>query len=97
MIYFIQTADNQFLKVGKADNVAKRMTELQTAAPQKLKLLSSIPGGHEQERRGTERQAWQRRTQRPLACVGAAPASSDRHAQCRRRDAHRPQGAIYLR
>jgi len=50
MIYFIQTADNQYVKVGKADNPAKRLLELQTAAPQKLKLLATLAGGHEQER-----------------------------------------------
>jgi hypothetical protein len=50
MIYFVQTADNQFVKVGKADDVAKRMSGLQTGHPQKLKLLATMPGSHDEER-----------------------------------------------
>lgn len=50
MIYFVQTADNQFVKIGKADDVAKRLSGLQTGAAQKLKLLATMPGGHEEER-----------------------------------------------
>jgi hypothetical protein len=50
MIYFVQTSDNQYLKIGKADDVAKRLSGLQTGQPQKLKLLATMPGGHEEER-----------------------------------------------
>lgn len=50
MIYFIQTADNQYIKIGKADNPAKRIAELQTGAPLRLKILATMPGGHEIER-----------------------------------------------
>lgn len=50
MIYFVQTADNQYMKIGKADDVAKRLSGLQTGAPQKLKLIGTMPGSHDQER-----------------------------------------------
>lgn len=50
MIYFVQTHDNEYVKVGKADDVQKRLSGLQTGSPRKLKLLAAIPGDHEQER-----------------------------------------------
>lgn len=50
MIYFIQTADNRFIKIGKADDPAKRIASIQTSLPQRIKLIATIPGGHEQEK-----------------------------------------------
>jgi hypothetical protein len=40
-VYFIQC--REFIKVGKARNVAQRLEELQTAHPEPLRLLAFIP------------------------------------------------------
>lgn len=50
MIYFAQTSDNQYIKIGKTDDVQKRLSGLQTGTPHTLKLLATMPGGHDEER-----------------------------------------------
>jgi hypothetical protein len=49
MIYFVQTDDNRFIKVGKANDPRQRLASLQTGSPVRLKLIGAIPGGHETE------------------------------------------------
>lgn len=49
MIYFIQTADNQFVKIGVTEDPIRRMAGLQTSTPYTLKLLAVMPGGREEE------------------------------------------------
>ena len=44
MIYFAQTDDNRFIKIGYAAEVKKRVDNLRTASPHELKLLASMPG-----------------------------------------------------
>lgn len=39
-VYFI--SDGEFIKIGKSNNVERRLLELQTANPRKLKLLNTI-------------------------------------------------------
>lgn len=55
MIYFVQTEDNQFVKIGYAGDVSKRLAGLQTSSPQTLKLIGTQPGDHGLERRLHER------------------------------------------
>jgi hypothetical protein len=50
MIYFAQTNDNAYIKIGYASNVKSRMAGLQTGAPVGVKLLASMPGDHKVER-----------------------------------------------
>lgn len=60
MIYFAQTHDNRFVKIGYAADVKKRMDALQTASPVGLKLLAAMPGDHRVERALHERFGWLR-------------------------------------
>lgn len=55
MIYFVQTADNQYIKIGYAGDVQKRLGSLQTGNPNALKLVGTQPG-----EQATERQLHQR-------------------------------------
>lgn len=55
MIYFAQTNDNAFIKIGYASNVKNRLAALQTGAPQGVKLLAAMPGDHKVERALHER------------------------------------------
>lgn len=41
IVYFI--SDGEFVKIGKADNVEKRLKTLQTGNPKPLKILKTIP------------------------------------------------------
>jgi hypothetical protein len=49
MIYFIQSNDNRYIKIGKANNPVKRLAALQTNSPHRLKLLAVMPGDYEEE------------------------------------------------
>lgn len=49
MIYFI-TAGNKHVKIGYSANPEKRLKELQTGNPLKLKLVTTIPGSYETEK-----------------------------------------------
>lgn len=49
MIYFVQTSDNRFIKIGKANDPSQRLASLQTGSPVRLKLIGAVPGGHETE------------------------------------------------
>lgn len=50
MIYFIQNESNRAIKIGfTGEDVPSRMAQLQTASPDRLKLLGSIPGTTEDE------------------------------------------------
>lgn len=60
MIYFAQTGDNRYIKIGYAGDVSKRLDALQTASPIDLKLLASMPGDHKLERALHERFEWLR-------------------------------------
>lgn len=55
MIYFVQTADNQYVKIGYATDVQKRLGSLQTGSPQPLKLIGTQPGDQPVERKLHER------------------------------------------
>lgn len=44
MIYFAQTNDNQYIKIGYAKDAHKRLEGLQTGSPIGVKLLASQPG-----------------------------------------------------
>ena len=44
MIYFAQTGDNRYIKIGYASQVDKRIEGLRTASPLPIKLLASLPG-----------------------------------------------------
>ena len=48
VVYFIRCGD--FVKVGYATNVVRRVAELQTGNPHELELLGVIPGGASEER-----------------------------------------------
>lgn len=49
MIYFIQSGTNGPIKVGKAGNIQRRLKSLQTAHPENLVILKTIPGDSEKE------------------------------------------------
>jgi hypothetical protein len=49
MIYFIKDAVTQAVKIGYSKNAKKRLNGLQTATPNQLVLLGTIPGGLEHE------------------------------------------------
>lgn len=49
MVYFI--TDGIFTKIGKADDVNKRLKELQTGNPKKLQIKLSIEGGETEEKK----------------------------------------------
>ena len=48
MIYFIK--QGQYVKIGYTENLSRRVKELQTASPQPLKVLLTIPGSRETEK-----------------------------------------------
>jgi hypothetical protein len=48
-VYFIRAGANGPIKIGSANNVARRMNGLQTASPYPLRLLASIVGSTEDE------------------------------------------------
>ena len=49
MIYFI-TQEDDYIKIGLANNPVSRLSELQTGNPHKLTLWFSVNGGVEEER-----------------------------------------------
>ena len=49
-VYFILNRRAVALKIGKADNVEKRLAAIQTHCPDQLELLGSIRGDQEEER-----------------------------------------------
>lgn len=49
MIYFVQTNDNQYIKIGYAKDVTKRLDALQTGSPIGVKVLATQPGDHKIE------------------------------------------------
>lgn len=49
MIYFVQC--NNYIKIGNSTNPRKRLSDMQTASPYKLKLLKTIPGDYAEEER----------------------------------------------
>lgn len=59
-VYFAQTTDNRFVKIGYAADVKKRLEGLQTGTPEPLKLLAAIPGDHALERALHQRFAYLR-------------------------------------
>lgn len=50
VIYFIQSEHGGEIKIGRADDVAKRLAGLQTSRPDKLLILAAAPGSTQQER-----------------------------------------------
>ncbi len=50
VIYFVQGEDGGPVKIGKADDLAKRLIGLGTSRPDKLVVLAAAPGTVEQER-----------------------------------------------
>lgn len=54
-IYFVQSEHGGEIKIGRADDVAKRLVGLQTSRPDKLVLLASVKGSIQQERELHER------------------------------------------
>jgi hypothetical protein len=50
MIYFIRNETNGRVKIGYSANVKARLASLQTASPDKLTLLASIPGEKDREK-----------------------------------------------
>lgn len=59
-IYFVQSEHGGEIKIGRADDVAKRLVGLQTSRPDKLVLLAAATGTVQQERALHERFAAQR-------------------------------------
>ena len=43
MIYFIKTADRGFVKIGQARDPEARLKQLQTASPDELEIIATIP------------------------------------------------------
>lgn len=50
MIYFIKSGDNGPVKIGYAVNITDRMEQLQTANPEKLEVILSLPGTFHKEK-----------------------------------------------
>jgi len=48
-VYFIQAGDGGPIKIGTATDVAKRLSTLQTAHHEKLRVVATIDGGRERE------------------------------------------------
>lgn len=49
MIYFL-VKDEAFVKIGYSDNPEKRRSQLQTASPEPLRILCTVPGTRKQEK-----------------------------------------------
>ena len=49
-VYFIQDKMSNMIKIGKANDVEKRLKQLQTSCPYELELLSYIPGDESLEK-----------------------------------------------
>lgn len=46
MIYFIQTADNRYVKIGTAEDPIKRLAGIQTSMPYKIRLIGVMLGDY---------------------------------------------------
>lgn len=87
MIYFIQTGDNRYIKIGytAATDVKKRIASIQTSIPFEVKVLATMPGTQEIERQlhkrfgGLQERGEWFRTQRDLVTF-AVTAESALHA-----------------
>lgn len=62
MIYFVQIGEDGPVKIGWARDVKRRLAQLQTGQPHKLRLLGQIPGGLTAERKVHEKLAAHRMT-----------------------------------
>ncbi len=51
VLYFIQSEHGGPIKIGRADDVAKRLVQMQTSRPDTLVILATAPGAYEDERR----------------------------------------------
>ena len=49
MIYFVSAGTNGAIKIGQADDPARRLAELQTGSSEPLFLLATLPGGRREE------------------------------------------------
>jgi len=49
MVYFIQCEVTGRIKIGRAKNPRRRLSEVQTGSPTKLRLVGTIPGGRSEE------------------------------------------------
>ncbi len=50
MIYFVQSGDAPFIKIGFADKWERRLASLQCGNPEKVSLIGFLPGGIKIER-----------------------------------------------
>lgn len=50
LVYFIEAANVAMVKIGIAKNVEKRLVDLQTASPVKLRIIATLPGGMKLEK-----------------------------------------------
>ena len=50
-VYFVQSEDGGPIKIGRAEDVAHRLLQLQTSRPDKLVLLAAAPATFDEERR----------------------------------------------
>lgn len=80
-IYFIQAEGGGPIKIGRADDLAKRLVSLQTGRPDKLAVLTAAPGTRQHERdlhdllaAHRERGEWFRDTPAVLHVVGLVRA-----------------------
>lgn len=48
-VYFIQAGDDGLIKIGRSDNVERRLKALQRGAPVELRVLATFPGGAREE------------------------------------------------
>lgn len=83
-VYFIQRASGGPIKIGKADRPDRRLTALQVANPDELKLLAVCLGGRSGERAFHEmfsesriRNEWFEPTPRLLAVIARLPTWDD--------------------
>lgn len=51
VVYFLQSEDGGPIKIGRSDDVAKRILQMQMARPDKLVLLAAVPGEYADETR----------------------------------------------
>lgn len=49
MIYFIKSYCNKYIKIGYTTDIQRRLKELQTASPKRLKVLGTLEGGTQLE------------------------------------------------
>jgi hypothetical protein len=49
-VYVVEAGETGLFKIGYAKDIQKRLADLQTGCPFKLKLFGTIPGGRDMER-----------------------------------------------